>query len=336
VEREGWTVGRLFGAGDLADAFRAEFELCRVRAGELVAIVTEPGSRDDHIEASWVALMALGANPWQLRMPSSSRANDTLAINRGVGRSTALQGNPAAVEGLKHSGARMLTIMEPPEILLRMTTGEELRQRVERAAGLLEAAREMHITSRAGTDLRVALDGAHVILQYGYTDQPGRWDHWPGAFVAAYPDSDQARGRLVLDVGDFVFPLKRYVESPISFDLEDGFIRCIQGEGLDAYLLRDFFKMWNDPAGYGVSHVGFGLHEAGQWNAGMLYDKQDLVGMDLRSCAGNFMFSNGPNRFLNRLTPCHCDMPMRGCNVYLDDEPVILDGQLVRAELLPG
>jgi len=43
------------------------------------------------------------------------------------------------------------------------------------------------------------------------------------------------------------------------------------------------------------------------------------------------MFSTGPNADAggNRRTRCHLDIPMLDCTVALDDEPVVIAGQLV-------
>jgi len=41
----------------------------------------------------------------------------------------------------------------------------------------------MRITSKGGTDVVYRIGMYPTISEYGYTDQPGRWDHWPAAFV---------------------------------------------------------------------------------------------------------------------------------------------------------
>jgi 2,5-dihydroxypyridine 5,6-dioxygenase len=47
------------------------------------------------------------------------------------------------------------------------------------------------------------------------------------------------------------------------------------------------------------------------------------------------LFSTGPNQELggHNDTPCHLDIPMRNCSVYLDDEPVLVDGEFLVEEL---
>ena len=57
--------------------------------------------------------------------------------------------------------------------------------------------------------------------------------------------------------------------------------------------------------------------------------------MEPRSFYGNVMFSTGPNNELGgpNDTPCHLDIPMRGCSLFLDDEPIVIDGDLVVKEM---
>jgi 2,5-dihydroxypyridine 5,6-dioxygenase len=53
--------------------------------------------------------------------------------------------------------------------------------------------------------------------------------------------------------------------------------------------------------------------------------------MDARAFAGNFLFSTGPNTEVGgtRKTPCHMDIPLRRCDVTLDDLVVVQSGQVV-------
>ncbi|MGA7835810.1 MAG: 2,5-dihydroxypyridine 5,6-dioxygenase, partial [Acidimicrobiales bacterium] len=77
------------------------------------------------------------------------------------------------------------------------------------------------------------------------------------------------------------------------------------------------------------SHMGWGLHPAANWSAFDVYDPRSLYGQELRSAPGNFMWSTGSNRFANRDTPAHLDVPMRECTVEIDGRAVVADGTLV-------
>jgi 2,5-dihydroxypyridine 5,6-dioxygenase len=58
-------------------------------------------------------------------------------------------------------------------------------------------------------------------------------------------------------------------------------------------------------------------------------------GVDGRSFYGNVLFSTGPNAELGGTndTGCHLDLPLRNCDLYLDNQQVVKEGQLVPPEL---
>ena len=55
------------------------------------------------------------------------------------------------------------------------------------------------------------------------------------------------------------------------------------------------------------------------------------MGMEPRSFYGNVMFSTGPNNELGgpNDTHCHLDIPMRNCSLFLDDQAIVIDGDIV-------
>jgi 2,5-dihydroxypyridine 5,6-dioxygenase len=177
--------------------------------------------------------------------------------------------------------------------------------------------------------MTVSLGQYKLLLEWGYTDEPGHWDHWPAGFLATWPNEQSASGTIVLDAGDIIFPFKSYVRSPIRLDISDGYIREITG-GFDADLLRDFMAQYDDPEAYAISHLGWGVNPRAQWSQLALLG-QGTNGNDGRSFAGNFLFSTGPNTDGGgtRATPCHLDIPMRGCTVSLDGTPVTRRGKVV-------
>jgi 2,5-dihydroxypyridine 5,6-dioxygenase len=343
------------------DLFTAELELCKVKEGEAVVVLSDTVRRQNthlgaYAEAATRAAQSLGADVFEVAIPPHSKGG---AGRSGYGQSahgsavgaTPLTGMPAAIDALKgadmvvdlmlllHSpeqleildaGTRILLVQEPIDVLRRLFPDADLRKRVEEAEEVLTGAREFKLTSPAGTDCRFAFGKYdRLTVEYGYTDEPGRWDHWPAGLVAAYPDEEGTEGRIVFDRGDILFPFKRYVESPVTLTLEEGFITKIEG-GADALLLREYIDSWNDPDGYAAAHIGWGLSSNVIWSSLAMMDPRVVVGMEHRSAAGSVMFSTGPNTDGGgpRNTPAHCDMTMLGCSLSVDGEPVVVDGKL--------
>lgn len=59
---------------DLLDAFIRELRLCKVRSGEHVVVLSEPGSRGDYVEAAFGAAKACGAHVIAATVPGGSPA----------------------------------------------------------------------------------------------------------------------------------------------------------------------------------------------------------------------------------------------------------------------
>jgi 2,5-dihydroxypyridine 5,6-dioxygenase len=194
----------------------------------------------------------------------------------------------------------------------------------------------MRIVSSAGTDVTYRLGQYPVITQYGYTDQPGRWDNLPGGFLYTGGCDGGVDGAVVLNVGDIIFPFKRYLSNPIRMIVEKGIVTHIEGDHVDAELLRAFMARWNDPRAYAVSHIGWGMDEKAQWDFMATNPLGALTnGVDGRSFYGNVLFSTGPNAELGGMndTGCHLDLPLRGCDLYLDGKTIVKGGQVVAADL---
>lgn len=331
----------------LTELFVAQYRLCKLGAGEIVGIISEFGKKEEYVAAAVAAARQIGASP--LVLTASSLSNPTLppytssspevpALLAGAGECDLII--DVTVGGLIHSdvrtritgaGKRMLFVHEPADVLQRLMGGDVVRARVEAAANVLQAGERMRITSVAGTELEVDISGPNLPItrQWGFVDEPGRWDHWPSGFVACFPNDRTAQGRIVLNVGDVLLPWGRYVQTPVSLSVKDGYITAIEGDGIDTFVLRDYFARWNDPEVYALSHMGWGVHPAASWSALAAYDPRTLYGQELRSVEGNFMWSTGSNRFVKRETPAHLDIPMAGCTVRIDGRVVVDAGVLV-------
>ncbi len=340
--------------GKWIDAFARVFDLCKVAEGEPVAILSESQSRRLHLRLAELALLRLGARPFHVQVPTPPQRAPVPV--RSTGASQALQGlEPAiaalaasglvvdlTVEGMLHApelpailakGTRLLMISnEHPEALERLAPDPALEPKVRKAVQLARAAREMRVTSDAGTDLLVDMRDARVVGVWGWCDRPGTVAHWPGGVVVAFPKAGSVEGVLVLDQGDVNLTFKRYLESRVTLRIERDYVVAVEGEGTDAELMRRYFAAWDDPEVYATSHVGWGMNPRARYEALAMYDQRETNGTELRAFAGNFLYSTGANEFAGRYTEGHFDLPVRGCTITLDGQPVVERGQLV-AEL---
>ena len=333
------------------DMFAEVFARCGVRNGDACAVLSETQSRPVLVQLSELALARLGARAFQVVLPGrplaapvpvrSTGASDAIGQLEPVVQALAASVFVAdcTVEGLQHAvelprilqgGARVLAISnEHPEILERCLPRAEDEAQARDAMKRLKAARQMHVESTAGTDLRISLEGARVGGVWGFTARPGTLSHWPGGLVLAFPAAGTVAGTLVLDRGDVNLTFKRYLQDPVRLVIENDHVTQVQGDGVDAELMRGYFAAWGDASAYAVSHVGWGLNRLARWDAMAFYDKADFNGTELRAFAGNFLYSTGANEVAGRHTLGHFDLPLRGCTVRLDGQAVVEKGVLL-------
>ena len=330
------------------EAFCELFARCGVNGGDPAAILSETSSRALNVHLAELALLRLGAKPFHLVLPTARNPHPVPV--RSTGASEAIGGSRPVIEackaagfvvdltleGLMHapetaeilkSGARVQVVSnEHPEALERFRPDDALERRVRAAAKRLRGAKEMCVTSAAGTDLIARMEGAATVGVWGWTDRPGTLAHWPGGIVVSFPKAGSVDGTLVLAPGDINLTFKRYIESPVRLTLEADYVTAIEGSGPDAAMMRRYLEAWGDREAYAVSHVGFGLNERARYEALAMYDRRDTNGTELRAVAGNFLFSTGANEFAGRHTAGHFDLPVMGTTIALDGEVVVRDG----------
>jgi len=332
---------------EVLELFTKEMTLCGVKPGETVVVLTAGDEWQDNAHAFMAAIQGLGATTFNLNV----RRGQQNAV--GVQGRHPLVGNELAMRTLKSAdmvidmvgllfsreqaeiqaaGVRILRVMEPFHVLKQMFPTEDLRRRVEVAKGLLEGARQLRFTSSAGTDVTYRLGQYPVISEYGYTHERGRWDHFPSGFSFTQGNDGGVNGTVVLQPGDILCAFKRYVESPVTLKIEEGRVIDISGAGMDAQLMDDYIKSFNDERAYAISHIGWGLNEKARWyqfSVSRQLSSEHV--MNALSFYGNVLFSLGPNLEVggDNDTACHLDLPMRRCSLWLDDTQILEDGEVI-------
>ena len=206
---------------ELTQMFEHVLSLSKVDATQSVAVLKSHYSNPRTVRAAMEAAQRLGAKVYAVELPSF---NHPMAMGNDMTAycgDTALTGNIAAQRALEaadlivdtmmllHSpeqeqilktGTRILLAVEPPEVLARMLPTLADKARVQAAEKLLKQARSIHVRSKAGSDFKALLGQYPAVTEYGFADEPGRWDHWPSGFLFSWPNEETAQGVLVIDV----------------------------------------------------------------------------------------------------------------------------------------
>lgn len=343
-------------ATEIVPLFREMLKLCRVTTGETVLLYGDTQTLPHYPAAFLGAAQDLGAIPAIMTVPTTSPAvqpwaphdkpearpkvimdawkNADLVIDM-----TTQPGQlytPVTYEALK-SGTRVLRVSLPLDDMQRMFPTPEVIRRVRQSTALLARGTRLRMTSDAGTDVVFDKTGRIVGHQDGIADEPGHWDMWPAGQVAVAPLEDRSEGTLVITTGDILLNLGRYVDRPIRCTLQGGRITEIRGEGVDAFLLREWFSQWKDPKAYVVSHIGWGCHDKASWLRMTAHWGERGGLMDAESFGGDVQIAFGNNLAYTLQgandTRAHIDIDCRACSFYVDDALVVDHGALVHPEL---
>lgn len=333
-------------ATDLAALFRHQLTACALQPGELCVCITDTAWSPAYSSACMGAARALGAEAmqatFQWNTPPDARGLAALCdVADLIVYMTAhtLHYRPEVAAALDR-GARVLCCMEPPNVLDRLRFDARVRARAIAGARLLEDATRLRITSAAGTDLTMDKTGRRGLAAYGAADVPGHLDFWGLGAVQAAQLEGSTNGTLVLDVGDSVFHLGRYIEAPVHIRFEAGRAVALEG-GLDAKLIRDTLNAAEDSTGDGnawsAGHMAWGVDPRAIWTQPIVQTPNTGGGgADIESFGGAIQVQLGSNddvafKGKNR-SRAHLGLCLRGATLCLDGVQVVSDGSLIQPD----
>lgn len=319
------------GATELVDLFKTVLTHCQLRPSETLLVYTDNHSHPHYAAAFMAAAQSIGAIAFQVNVPANTPAVETGIIAKCWNESdlvvdlasiTTSIYRPLRTNALK-ADTRILRVTEPEDVLFRLPPDPVVRNRAKAAEAMLDGARRLRVTSAAGTDLEVDIAGRKAFGLWGVADRPGTWDHWPMGLVVIGANRRGTNGHLVVDVGDLLLAMPRYVDQPITMTIEDGIITSIEG-GADARVLQKWFEGWHDPRAFWISHIGWGLDHRTVWtrmqrkDEGGTADAESFYGVMQIAFGRDTSFLSGTND-----TPAHMDFDCLNNSVAVDGRSVL-------------
>jgi 2,5-dihydroxypyridine 5,6-dioxygenase len=332
--------------GDLIGMVLDELRLCKVNRQESVVLFSDTRTNPNYVSAFLAAGKELAKSIFEIKIPFLPQGggksidlapvikilkNADFVVDLSTGSVLYLYGK--GLSEVLSGGTRVLQVKANEEQLRRCFPTDELRERTSKGAERLEEAATIRVVSKAGTDLKMQKIGRKGLTQYGISDQPGRWDSWPSGFLYCAPQEETANGTLVLDIGDLLVMLGRYVAEPIRITVENGKIQKIDG-GVDAVLLQEHIEQAKDPEAYIISHIGWGTDHRARWSE-IAQRGTEEGARDVRSTYGNVQIAFGANYRLGgkNQTMAHEDLILRRATFDLDGKIIVEDGRIVPEEL---
>jgi leucyl aminopeptidase (aminopeptidase T) len=306
-------------------------ELLSVKQGERVALVTDAMTPPELSSALAGAVKAVGAEYAILEMPlrELSRNNE---LPEMVARAleaadcliglTATSGAPTYSRVTKRllderSLRVMSMVMRPLETLTgggALADYKALRVEGELLAAFWRQSKEVHLRSRAGTDLRADLSGVDVVVECGYADKPGMEAAFSDGEVSSRPREGTANGTLVIDgpIAHLGAPTR-----PLTLTVEDGSIVKIEGGDSAARALQEIVE--SVPNARNIAEIGVGLNGSCRRNG--LFEEEKKGRGNVHVAIGDNIFYGGTVE-----SPVHIDMVAYDTTVEFDTTVVVRDG----------
>ena len=332
--------------GDLVGMVLAELRLCKLNRNETVVLFSDTRTNPNYVSAFLAAGKELAKSIFEVKVPFLPQGDgkstdltpvvqilkDTdFVVDLSTGSVLYLYGK--GLTEVLSGGTRVLQVKANEEQLRRCFPTEEVRERTAKGAQWLEKSTDIRVVSKAGTNLKMRKKNRKGLTQYGISDEPGRWDSWPSGFLYCAPEEESASGTLVLDVGDLLVMLGRYVAEPIRITVENGKIKRVEG-GVDAVLLEERLEQAKDPEAYIISHIGWGTDSRARWSE-IAQRGTEEGSRDVRSTYGNVQIAFGANYRLGgkNQTMAHEDLILRRATFELDGKIIVEDGRILPDEL---
>ena len=189
----------------LATLFRKQFQLCNVKGGETIAVVSDLGTRREYVQSAFAAADELGADIYEMcvnSMPSWTKVGvPTIGKCKGT-LEAAMQADMIVIfhvplfskwlKDVRDVGTRVLMVIDAPDELEQLMAPAGLKEAVLHAHLKLEKTHEIRVVSEAGTDFTYKCGEFPVMSQYGFAETRGRFDHWGAGHVHTFPNEGTA------------------------------------------------------------------------------------------------------------------------------------------------
>ncbi|MBM4434907.1 MAG: hypothetical protein FJ028_07380 [Chloroflexi bacterium] len=179
----------------------------------------------------------------------------------------------------------------------------------------------MRVTTPAGTDVTMRIEGRVGASTPGYVVAPGTMGSPPDIECYVAPIEDSARGIVVVD-GSIPYPTLGLLATPVRLDISDGRVREVGSSdaALAAEVRRVFATVGTEKA-YVLAECGVGLNDLAAVTGIMLTDE---------GAAGTMHFGFGSNFSIGGVNEVafHLDVVMRQPTLRVDGRVVIEHGEV--------
>ena len=200
---------------------------------------------------------------------------------------------------------------------------QEIYELTMRVLELVKDAREIHVTSRKGSEFTASFDPVlRWIPSHGLYHEPGDWGNLPEGEVFTCPES--LEGIIVADVlGDYFSPKYGVLEKPVTFALVAGMVEEITSENTD--LVEELWAYLNSSEnGRRAGEFAIGTNTAIKALTGNLLQDEKIPGVHV--AFGNPYADRTGADWVSKV---HLDVIPIDCDIIVDGARLMEKGKFV-------
>jgi leucyl aminopeptidase (aminopeptidase T) len=188
----------------------------------------------------------------------------------------------------------------------------------EKMGALMDKASKARVTSKAGTDIIMSIQGRLVMRDTGLLLRKGDFGNLPAGEVCAAPVEGSAEGTLVLDG---TIASVGVVKKPVAVTVKEGFATNITG-GQEAKKFNMLLSSVQKKEAYNVAELGVGCNPKARLIGNPLEDEK-VYGTVHVALGDNSTFGGKVEAGI------HLDGILRKPSLFLDGQQVIKDGKWI-------
>lgn len=219
------------------------------------------------------------------------------------------------------AGARVGTMPSITEdVMIRTMRADyhRIARRTRIIAEKLTAASVAHITTPAGTDIRIPIEGISAIASTGLVTKPGTFGNLPSGEAYLMPREGEADGVYVVDGS--LAGIGLITGEPVRITIEKGLAVAIEGGDQARAFAETVEKV--GPKGRVLAELGVGTNDSAAIRGTILEDEKVMGTVHL--ALGNNISMGGTCD-----VAFHVDGLLRRPTLRLDDEVILDDGKLL-------
>jgi leucyl aminopeptidase (aminopeptidase T) len=222
-----------------------------------------------------------------------------------------------ARRGACEAGARCVTLPGILEDTMERTLNadyQEIARRSIKLAEMVNQGRSAKVTTPAGTDISMTIEGRECHSDTGLVHNPGDFSNLPAGEAYVAPVEGTANGVMVID-GAMVGKVKK----PIRIVVQDGFATEITVDR-SAEELETMLEPFGQP-GRNIAELGIGTNHRARIVGSVLEDEKVM---------GTVHMALGDNKSMggNVSVQSHLDGILLKPTVWIDDHKIMEDGEL--------